>query len=67
MKVISRLKLRLREEKIKDRDVLFEESDSDGGLQSRRVFELIALLSDKANEIAALMLKWRKGESDVLC
>lgn len=62
MKEIRKLDVRVKEKRLKDQDLLFAMSDSNGGLQSHRTFELIALLSKKANEIATLMQKWRNSE-----
>jgi len=45
---------------------MFEMSASRGGLQSRSAFEDIASLSQKANEIAVLMWKWRKCECGII-
>lgn len=60
MKEVKRLKNRLREKLIRKQDVVFEMAESKGGLQSRSVFEDIDVLSEAANNIAALMLNWRQ-------
>lgn len=49
--------------KLKEEELEFELSDEPGGLHSHRIFELIDLLSKKANEILALMLRWRKRKA----
>jgi E3 ubiquitin-protein ligase SHPRH len=61
-KEIIKMDHRLHEKRIKARDVMFSLPETDGGLQSSRIFEDIEKTSEKANEVAELMLKWRKGE-----
>lgn len=60
MKEVRRLDTRLREKRITEDETMLATSTIKGGLQSRGAFEDIDLLSQKANQIAELMLKWRK-------
>jgi hypothetical protein len=60
MKEVRRLDTRIREKRITEYETMFTASPSRGGLESRSTFEDIDLLSQKANQIAGLMFKWRK-------